>query len=152
MTKISTQLDKETVLARLSELVEDNHHVRIFRSGLEGDVSGHNVTVAYRTGWFVPPMQIAYFRGRVLSADTGTKVLGDVHFSWLVYLFAGFFILGPLIAIVGGIDSRDFSGVLPSFAGAAVAFLIGKLYVNAAGRGIVDDICKAIRGSVDRES
>ena len=123
--------------------------MRIFKSGLEGDVSGHNVTIAYRTGWFVPPMQIAYFRGRVLGEDTGTKVLGDLHFSWLVYLFAGFFILGPLITIVVGIDSRDLSDVLPSIAGAAVAFLLGKLYVNAAGRGIIDDICKAIRGSID---
>lgn len=140
------------MLARLSELVEDNRHVRIFRSGLEGDVSGHSVTVAYRTGWFVPPIQIAYFRGRVLSADTGTRVLGDVHFSWLVYVFAGFLGAALLVALVVSVGRGDLSDILPSLASAAVAFLAGWLFVNAAGKGIVDDICKAVRGSVEQES
>ena len=151
LTRISTQLDKETVLARLRELVEDTHRVWIFRSGLEGEVSGHRISVAYRTGWFVPPVQIAYFQGRVLSAETGTNVLGDVHFSWPVYLFAGLLGLGLLVALIASVGSGHFSDILPSLALAAVAFWIGKLFVSAAGRGIVDDICKAVRGSVEQE-
>ena len=151
LTRISTHLDKETVLARLSELVEDTHRVRMFRSGLEGEVSGHRFTVAYRTGWIVPPVQLAFFRGRVLSADTGTNVLGDVHFSWPVYLFAGLLGLGLLVALIASVASGDFSDILPSLVSAAVAFWIGKLFVSAAGKGIVDDMCKAVRGSVEQE-
>lgn len=150
LTKISTRLDKETVLARLRELVEDQHRVRIFASGIEGEVVGQNVVAGYRTGWFVPPMRIVSFKGRVAETNGITTIVGEVVSSWFVYLFAAFFVLTPLFVVIDGVRTGDYMDILWSIVSAGIALLIGRTYVRSAGQGVIDDICKATRGKVNQ--
>lgn len=142
-------MDKDTVLARLRELIEDPHKVRIFVSGIEGEVVGHNVVAGYRTGWFVPPMRIVSFQGRVAEADAGTVIIGQFVSSWFVYLIAAFFVVTPLFVVIDSIRTGDYLDILWSVIWAGGAFLIGRFYVRAAGQGVIDDICKATRGRVN---
>jgi len=142
-------LDKDTVLARLRELVEDKHKVRIFVSGIEGEVVGHNVVAGYRTGWIVPPMRIVSFKGRVAEAGADTTIVGEVMSSWFVYLIAGFFVVTPLIMAIDSMRTGDYSEIFWSLITAGGALLVGRFYVRAAGQGVIDDICKAIRGKVN---
>jgi VIT1/CCC1 family predicted Fe2+/Mn2+ transporter len=150
LTNISTQLDKDTVLARLRELVEDRHRVRIFVSGIEGEVVGHNVVAGYRTGWFVPPMRIVSFKGRVAETDVGTTIVGEIVSSWFVSLFAAFFVLIPFFIVIDSVRTGEYMDVLWSIISAGVALLIGRTYVRAAGQGVIDEICKATRGKVNQ--
>ena len=77
MTRIVTQLDKDAVVAALRELAPKTHNPRLFQSTFEGQIDPQHMTVGYRFGWFVPPIRLVTFSGRVRESGNGTAIEGS---------------------------------------------------------------------------
>ena len=151
MTRIVTDLDKDAVISALREFVPTSHDARLFRSTFEGEVDPQRLLVAYRFGWFAPPIRLATFRGRVLDASHGTTIEGEVTSNWIIHVFTWWIIAVVPLSLIGYVYYRDYSNLFWGLVTAAAVFFGGRAFIRVTHQYIVDELCRATRGKVSNE-
>ncbi len=151
MTRIVTQLGKESVLAALRELAPATHNSRLFKSTFEGQIDPHRITVGYRFGWFAPPIRLVTFSGHIRESGDGTEIEGSVSSGWIVYLFAAWLFVAAPIRLYHYASVGEYSAVLWTLVTAAVLLFLGRAFVRSTQRYVVDEIGRAVRGKVSQD-
>ena len=135
-------------MTSLRELAPTSHNSRLFQSTFEGQIDPRQLSIAYRFGWFVPPIRLATFTGRIQESGDGTEIVGAVASNWIVYLLAGWLIVAAPLSLYRYGSVGEFSTVLWTFLTAIVLLFLGQAFVRSTNRYVVDEMCRAIRGKV----
>ena len=148
LTKITTKLSKDSALVALRELVPASYNFVLLKSGFEGDVDPRRLRISYRFGWFVPPLKVATFSGRVVDTADGAMIEGDVKSNWIVYFFAAWFLVVVPYGAFHLAYVEPLSTIFWNLALAVVLLFLGIKYVDVTHQHIVDEICRATRGTL----
>ena len=148
MIRIASDLPKELVLSALRNSIATDHGFRPFQSGLEGEVGDGQAIVAFRFGWFIPPVRIATFRGRAAGDGDKTTIEGNVSSNWIVYFFIVWFLVAVPMTLFQIASSESYSSIFWNLVFAAVLLLLGRYYVRSTHQHIVDELCRITRGKV----
>jgi hypothetical protein len=150
LTRIVTQLGKDAVLAALRELAPATHNSRLFQSTFEGRIDPQRLLIAYRFGWFVPPVRLTTFTGRIREAGDGTEIEGIISSNWIVYLLAGWLLVAAPISLYRYASVGEYSTVLWTLVTVAVLLFLGRAFIRSTQRYVVDEIGRAVRGKVSQ--
>ena len=153
MIRIVTQLDKDAVLAALSELAPKEHDPRIFslKSTFEGQIDPQRLVVGYRFNAAFPSVRLVTFLGRIQETDAGTKIHGNISYGWIIYAMAAWFVAIPPLVIVGSIADGNFFSNPWGLAICVVFFFLGRAFVRTTQGYVVAEISRAVRGKVTQD-
>lgn len=151
MIRISTKLDRATVVSALGELAPSTYNPRIFRSTFEGKIDSQIVEIGYRFGWHVPPFRLVSFAGRIASSGENTEIKGTVGSGWMVYVYGAAFLLIFLFSLYEYVSAGDASNVFWSLLPITAVLFLGFALVRSTQNYVVDEIARAIRGKVSRD-
>ncbi len=148
MTKIVTKLDTTAVVAALRELAPSAHNSKLFKSTFEGAIDQQRVLVGYRFGWFVPPIRLVTFTGRVRKSGDNTEIHGEVSSGWIFYLLAAWLLVAAPLSIYQAVSANDYSAVAWAIAAAVFLLILGRAFVRSTQEYVVNEIGRAVRGKV----
>ena len=155
MIRIVTQLDKDAVLAALRELAPKEYGPRYWQSTFEGEIDPQRLVIGYRNGYFVPPMRVAIFSGRIRETDAGTRIHGNISSGWIIYIYAFWVVVVAPFSCFAyyaryAADGDFFSGIwaLPIPVG---LFFLGRAFVRTTHNYVASEIGRAVRGKVTQD-
>ena len=141
--RITTTLDRDSVLSSLRALVEANE-------GFVGVVDHSRVSVSCRD-WLdpLPPrVRVAAFLGRVVNARQGAVIDGNVELHWSGWMVSALMVSVIIVAAAAALRAANYLA-LGGVALIGTVVLVGWwMYVQSTKRLIVSEICRASRGSV----
>ena len=141
--RITTNLDRDSVLNSLRALVEANE-------GLVGVVNHNHVSVACRD-WLdvlAPRVRVAAFLRRVVNASQGAVIDGNVETHWSGWLASALMVSVIMVGVVATLRGANYVALGVVALGGIVALAGWWMYVQGTKRHIVAEICRASRGSV----
>ena len=151
MIRIVTQLDKDAVLATLRELAPKEYDPRYYRSTFEGKIDPQRLVIGYRNGWFVPPLRVAIFSGRVRETDAGTRIHGNISSGWIIYVLAFWLAVVTPLSFGRYAADGDYISITWVLVIAAVLFFSGRAFVRTTQSYVVAEIVRAVRGKVTQD-
>ena len=148
MTKIITQLETTAVVTALRELAPSSHSPRLFKSTFEGQIDHRHISIGYRFGWFIPPVPLVTFTGRLHESDNTTEIHGKLSTGWIFYLLAVWLLIAAPLSIYQALSNGDFSAVAFAIAAAVILLILGRGFVRSTQAHVVNEIGRAVRGIV----
>jgi hypothetical protein len=135
-------------------LAPKEYEARLFslKSTFEGQIDPQRLVIGYRAQWFVPPLLLATFSGRIRETDAGTKIHGSITSGWVIYLLAGWLVIFTPIAFFAryAADGDYFLGIL-ALAIPFGLFFLGRAFVRTTHSYVASEIGRAVRGKVTQD-
>jgi hypothetical protein len=146
--RITTKLNRDAVLTSLRDLVMERSLVDL-QSRFEGRADRPDIVVAYRASAIMSPaLRVATFFGRVVNSRDGAVIEGRIEVGAIVWLAAIVLFSGSIAAVARALRAQDFAEALGVLAIALGVLGAHWAYVASTKRFIVNEICRASRGSV----
>ena len=146
--QVATVFNRDTALNCVRELLEANSRLSGHRSRLTGDVKLSRIAISYRTSWvFVPPFKVTTFLGKVIEARDGSVIQGRFAIGPFMWVWIAAFAASAIAsigrqALLGDYGSLAIAGLI-----CIAIFIALCTFIATANQYVIDELCRATRGS-----